>query len=319
MSIFEIFILQPIFNLLLGIYSVVGDFGISVIVFTLIVRFAMWPLVVRQMQQTKAMRKIQPELVRIKEKSKGNKQLEGMQMLELYKKHGIKPFRTILVLLIQLPIFIALFRVIQIFTSHRDQIESFTYGFMNSFEPIRRLVENPDTFNQYFLGIVDITSTAVTESGIDIFLLVIAVLAAVTQYLISKQTNPSGKSKRLRDVLAEASEGKEPDQAELNAVVMGKMVKILPIMMFFIMFSLPGAIGVYYVTSNLFVVIQQHFLLKRNTEELEDLAIEALKKETGKKATAKARAKQAREAEKVNEVKVTRIKAKDSPRSKERS
>lgn len=313
MSFFELFIVQPIFNLLLGIYSFVGDFGIAVIIFTLLVRFAMWPLVVKQMHQTKAMRKIQPELVRIKKQAKGNKQVEGLQMMELYKKHGIKPFRTILMLLIQLPIFIALFRVIQIFTSHRDQIEGFTYGFMQNIEGIKQLVANPEIFNHYFLGFVDITSTAVTENGINIFLILLAVLAAFTQYLISKQTNPSGKTKRLRDVLAEAGEGKEPDQAELNAVVMGKMIKVLPVMMFFIMFSLPGAIGVYYVTSNLFVVVQQHFLLKRDEEELNAIAEEAIKKQSGKKATAKARAKQAREAETTTKgTKVTRITAKDS-------
>lgn len=318
MNIFELFIVQPIFNILMGLYGLIGDFGVAVILFTIIVRFAMWPLVTKQLHQVKAMRKLQPELAAIKKKSKGNRQLEGMQMLELYKKHGVKPFRSILMLLIQLPIFIALFRVIQIFTSHREEIESFTYGFMQNLQPIKDLVANPDTFNQYFLGIVDITSRAVTENGINIFLVLLAVLAAVTQYIISKQTNPQQSSKRLRDILAEAGEGKQPDQAELNAAMMGKMIKFLPIMMFFIMFSLPGAIGLYYVTSNTFAAIQQHFLLKRDKEELEKIAEDGVKKE-GKKATAKARAKQAREAKVSGGTNITRITAKDTSAKKEKS
>lgn len=320
MNIFELFIVQPIFNLLLAIYSFLpfADFGIAVIIFTIIVRFALWPLVVKQLHQVKAMRKLQPELARIKKASKGNRQAEGMQMLELYRKHGVKPFRSILILLIQLPIFIALFRVIQIFTSHRDQIEQFTYGFMQHLEPVKALIAQPDSLNKMFLGFIDITTTAISAQGINIFLILLAVIAAYTQYIISKQTSPQSSSKRLRDVLAEAGEGKQPDQAELNAVMASKMIKFLPFMMFFIMMSLPGAIGLYYVTSNIFAAIQQHFLLKRDVEEMEELADKQLKKE-GKKATAKARAKQAREAtvvkDKKSEATVTRIVAKDTRRN----
>ncbi len=323
MNIFELFIVQPIFNLLLFIYSIVpfADFGIAIIIFTIIIRFALWPLVVKQLHQVKAMRKLQPELARIKKATKGNKQLESMQMLELYKKHEVKPFRSILVLLIQLPIFIALFQVIQIFTIHRDSIEKFTYGFMQMFEPVKALLADPNNFNEKFLGVIDLTQHALPFVGWgSVFLVILAGVAAFTQYLISKQTSPTTSTKRLRDVLAEAGEGKEPDQAELNAVVMSKMIKFLPIMMFFIMLSLPGALALYYVTSNIFAAIQQHYLLKRDAEEMDKLADLQIKK-SGKKATAKARAREAREAtvtpSKKSGENVTRISAKDTPRKKE--
>lgn len=324
MNIFELFIVQPIFNLLLFIYNIVpyADFGIAIIIFTIIIRFAMWPLVVKQLHQVKAMRKLQPELARIKKASKGNRQLESMQMLELYKKHEVKPFRSILILLIQLPIFIALFQVIQIFTTHRDSIEKFTYGFMQAFKPVQDLLKNPENFNEKFLGVIDLTQHAITPQGFSIFLIILAGVAAYTQYLISKQTSPTTTTKRLRDVLAEAGNGKEPDQAEINAVVTSKMIKFLPFMMFFIMLSLPGALALYYVTSNVFAAIQQHFLLKRDAEEMDALADQQIKKTAGKKATAKARAREAREADvtpssKKNETKITRITAKDTPRKKE--
>lgn len=320
MNIFELFIVQPIFNLLLFIYSIVpfADFGIAIIIFTIIIRFAMWPLVVKQLHQVKAMRKLQPELTRIKKATKGNRQLESMQMLELYKKHEVKPFRSILMLLIQLPIFIALFQVIQIFTTHRDAIEKFTYGFMDVFKPVHDLLANPDNFNEKFLGLIDLTQHAISPAGISLFLIVLAGIAAYTQYIISKQTSPTTSSKRLRDVLAEAGEGKEPDQAELNAVITAKMIKFLPFMMFFIMLSLPGALALYYVVSNVFAAIQQHYLLKRDAEEMDKLADQQTKA-NGKKATAKARAREAREAElttpsKKASVNVTRISAKDTPR-----
>ncbi|MES2630720.1 MAG: YidC/Oxa1 family membrane protein insertase [Patescibacteria group bacterium] len=314
MNIFELLIVQPIFNLLLGIYSILpgADFGIAIIIFTIIIRFAMWPLVVKQLHQVKAMRKLQPELKKIKAASKGNRQLESMQMLELYKKHEVKPFRSILMLLIQLPIFIALFQVIQIFTSHRDQIAEFTYGFMQALQPVKDVLANPDSFNTMFLGFIDLSKHALDP--FNIFLVLLAVAAAVTQYVISKQTSPTTTNKRLRDVLAEAGEGKQPDQAELNAVMMSKMVKFLPFMMFFIMMTLPGALVLYYVVSNVFAAIQQHFLLKRDAEEMDKLA-DLPVKGTGKKATAKARAKEANEAIVTAGPNITRITAKDTPRN----
>ena len=313
MNIFETIIVQPIFNLLMGLYSIIpgGDFGVALIIFTILIRFALWPLVVRQLHQVKAMRKLQPELAKIKKATKGNRQMESMQMLELYKKHDVKPFRSILILLIQLPIFIALYQVIQIFTLHRDQVAKFTYEFLEHIGPIKALIENPAGFNEKLFGLVDLTAHAVSPEGINIFLIVLALVAAFTQYIITKQTSPqTGTTKRFRDVMAEAAEGKQADQAELNAVMMGKMMKILPFFMLFIMLSLPGALALYYATSNIFAAVQQHYLLKRDADEMDKIADQGIKKE-GKKATAKARAKQAKEA---SVTKVTRITAKDSPR-----
>lgn len=311
MNIFETLIVQPIFNLLLGIYSIIPghDFGIALIIFTIIIRFAMWPLVVRQLHQVKQMRKLQPELAKIKKATKGNKQLESMQMLELYKKHDVKPFRSILTLLIQLPIFIALYQVIQIFTLHRDQIEKFTYNFAEGIAPIKELIAHPEQFNEKLLGLVDLTAHAISPTGINIFLILLALIAAGTQYIISKQTAPTTSTKRFRDVMAEASAGKQPDQSELNAVMMGKMTKFLPFLMLFIMLGLPGALALYYATSNIFAAIQQHFILKRDAEEMDKIADQEVK-QPGKKATAKAREKQAREGN------VIRISAKDTPRKK---
>jgi YidC/Oxa1 family membrane protein insertase len=311
-NIFETLIVQPIFNLLMGLYSIIpgGDFGIAVILFTILLRFALWPLVVRQLHQVKAMRKLQPELKKIKVASKGNRQVESMQMLELYKKHGVKPFRSILMLLIQLPIFIALYQVIQIFTIHREKIESYTYNFLEGIEPIRKIIADPASFNENLFGVINLTGSALNSSGLTmVFLGLLSILAAYTQYVISKQTAPTTSTKRFRDVMAEASEGKQPDQAELNAVMMTKMTKILPFFMLFIMISLPGAIALYYATSNIFAALQQRYLLKRDAVEMDLIADMPT---NGKKATAKARAKQAREAD----VTVTRIKASDTPRKK---
>lgn len=310
MNIFDILVVQPIFNLLIGLYSIIpgGDFGVSIIIFTVIVRFALYPLVKKQLHQTQAMKKLQPQLARIKKQAKGNKQLESMQMLELYKQNGVNPFRSIGILLIQLPIFIALYSVIQIFTIHRDQIAKFSYGFMENLAPVRELIQHPDQFNEKLLGFVDLTKAAFSDGNVDIFLILLAVAAAYTQYVMGKQTMPHNETKKgFRQIMAEAAEGKQADQAEMNAVVMTKMMKIMPFVMFFIMIGLPGALALYYATSNIVGAIQQAILLKKDEEELEEIADEA-PAPVHKKATAKARQKSAQTAT------ITRIKAKDTPK-----
>lgn len=303
MNLFDVLILQPIFNALMVLYSLVpgGDFGVAVILFTILIRILMWPLIKKQLHQVKAMRKLQPELVQIKKKAKGNRQLEGMMMLELYKKHNVNPFRTIGILLIQLPIFIGLYHVIRIFTEHRDELAQFAYGVVENIPSVSYLIDNPDTFNQYLFGVVDLTQHAINfqTGAISPFLVFLAVAAGFLQYVSSKQTMPqqsTGEKKGLRQIMAEAADGK-PDQSELNAVVMQKMVKVLPIFMTVVMLTLPGAIALYYAVSTAVAVLQQHILLQRDEEELEELADVAEKMEEKKKA--KKRADKAKKAEVV--------------------
>ena len=134
----------------------------------------------------------------------------------------------------------------------------------------------------------------------------LAIIAAVLQYLTSKQLSPSSDSKRrLRDVLAEAGSGKEADQAEVNAIVMRKMMKFMPIMMFFVIIYLPGGLAMYITTANAVGYIQNSIILKKDSSEMEEIAKEKVSKtSTSKKQNAKKRADVATEA------RITRIKAK---------
>ncbi len=320
MNIFELVVVQPIFNLLMGLYAIVPgrDFGVAIILFTIIVRFLLYPLTRGMLHQSKAMRKLQPELARIKKQSKGNKQAESLAMMELYKKNGVNPFRSIGILLIQLPIFFALFQVIQIFTNHRDRIEHFTYGFLAQVEPIKELIAHPDKFNEKLLGIVDLTKSAFSHGHIDIFLILLAVVAGITQFIMSKQTMPKSESKRrIRDIMAESVEassganGKQPDMSEMNTIIMQRMSKILPIFMFFIMISVPGALALYYAVSNLVAVAQQAYLLRQDEDELEEIAEQSPVKKPMTTAVSKGN-----KSVKSSKTTVTRIVAKETRRKK---
>lgn len=310
MNIFELLIIQPLFNLLMVLYSIVpgGDFGISIILFTILLRLVMHPLVKKQLHQAKAMRKMQPKLEEIKRQTKGNRQMQSILMMELYKEHGINPLRSIGILLVQLPVFISLYVVIQIFTLHRDQLARWTYNFLENFGPIKHIVENPDTFNQKLLGLVDLTQHAFSGNNINLILVGLAVVAAVGQFIQSKQTMPQAENKRkLRDILKEAAAGKEADQSEINSVIMGRMIYFFPVMMLFIMLSLPGGIALYYAVSTIVAVIQQSYILRQDTEEMMEIASKPSDKQTSaNKSASKERVKKAKEAN------VVRIVAKGS-------
>lgn len=306
MSFFDEFIVRPIFNLLMAIYSLIPDFGVSIIIFTILVRLLLWPLIKKQLHQAKAMRKMQPELAKIKKQYAKNPQMRNLAMMELYKKHNVSMFGSLGIMIIQLPILIAMYRVVQIFVSNRSDLGKYVYDFVKNLPVANNLVNNPDQFNQNFLGIIDLTQHAISKNGVIIGLLVLAVVAAYLQYLTSKQLSPqSDNTRKLRDVLAEAGDGKEADQSEVNAIMTRKMMKFMPVMMFFVIVYLPAALALYLATASAVGYLQNFIILRQDSLEMQAIANE---KTTTRKSAASVktnkRAKQAAEA------RITRIKAK---------
>src|SRR5690606_22543527 len=109
---FETLIVQPIFNLLALIYAIMPghDFGLAVIVFTIVIRILLWPLLRKQLHQSRVMRQLQPEIKKIRAKTKGDKQQEAALLMELYKERGVSPFGSIGLLFVQIPILLGLFQ-----------------------------------------------------------------------------------------------------------------------------------------------------------------------------------------------------------------
>lgn len=289
MNLFDTLIVQPIFNLLVAIYGLIpgGDFGISLIIFTILVRLIMWPLVKKQLHQTKVMRAVQPELKKIKAKAKGDKQLEGRLMMELYRERGVNPFGSIGLLLIQLPIFIALFRVIQIITEEREKIGAYTYGFLEQLGPIAQIINDPKhEFNETLLGVISLTARAIDGSQIYFPLIILAAVAAILQYVQAKQVTPEPASEqRLRDMFSASAKGKEVDQADVSALLSRRMIVIFPFLTFVVAIYFPGALVLYFAVTSAVAVIQQRIVLSKDVEEMEVLADEKTVKERAKNAT----------------------------------
>lgn len=288
MNIFDRLLTQPILNLLALIYNFVADFGVAIIILTILIRIMLWPLVKRQLHQTKLMRAIQPELKKIKKKSKGNRMMESQMMMELYRERGIKPFSSVLVLLIQLPIFFAIFRVVQIFsgaqynTTNHTSPSEFIYPFLDGFGRIPELLAGGST---HLFGLIDLTKTASGYAPA----LILAIIAASLQFWQSKQIMPQpSEKKKLREMFRDAAAGKEVDQTEMAAATTSKMIYLFPVMTFLVALALPAAVTLNYATTSLVSIIQQGIVLKKDEEELMSIASEPNPKKKGAKKSNKA-------------------------------
>ena len=113
MEIFFTLFYQPIFNLLIFLYNIVPlhDLGLAIILLTLIVRLLLYPLSKKAIESKKGLQEVQPEIERIKEKYKNDKEKMGPELMALYKEKNINPFSSCLPILIQLPFLIAIYKV----------------------------------------------------------------------------------------------------------------------------------------------------------------------------------------------------------------
>lgn len=268
---FNDFIVQPIFNLLVLIYAIIPghNFGLAIIIFTVVVRLLMWPLVKKQLHQAKLMRSLQPELKRIKKAAKGNRQQETLMMMELYKERGISPFRSIGVILLQLPILIGLYIGLQRVVKDAHEIISFAYPFLQDFSWLKELAVNIHLFDSTLFGTVNLSRAALGPAGIYWPAMLIVIGSAVIQYFQTKQLMPQDKEARsLRAILKDAGAGKQADQSEVSAAV-GRSTRFLfPALIFLFTVNIPSALSLYWLVGSLVALIQQSIVLREDSEEL---------------------------------------------------
>jgi YidC/Oxa1 family membrane protein insertase len=272
---FTTFIAQPIFNLLVFIYAILPghNFGIAIILFTIVIRLLLWPLVKKQLHQTKLMRKLQPELKRIKKEAKGDRRKESMMTMELYRERGFSPFGSIGILLIQLPILIALYSGINKIVHDPHQLVSFAYPFIQDMSWMRHLAHNINLFDETLFGAVDLTRSALGKTGVYWPAMLIVVASAVVQFYQTKQLMPQDKdARKLREILKEAGEGKQADQSEVNAAIGRSTRYILPVMIFLFTVNIASALSLYWLVGGLVALIQQTIVLKEDEHELEAIA-----------------------------------------------
>jgi YidC/Oxa1 family membrane protein insertase len=272
---FTTLIVQPIFNLLVLIYALLPghNFGLSLIIFTIVIRLLLWPLIKKQLHQAKAMRALQPEIKKVKQAAKGNRQKESQLLMELYKERGINPFATFPTLIVQLIILIGLYSGLRRVISDPHNLISFAYPSLQHLPWMQQLAHNIHRFDDTLFGIVNLGRSAVGPKGLYLPAMVIVLGSAFAQYFQTKQLMPSDKQKRgLRAILKEAGSGKQADQSEVNAAVMSSTRFLLPVMIFVFTVNLAAALSLYWLVGGIVAYIQQSIVLNKDETEMEELA-----------------------------------------------
>lgn len=213
---------EPIYNLIVVILTIVPlhDIGIAIIVATLVVKFLLLPINLSALRTQYLMKRLEPEMNKIKEIQKTKPQEASKMMIELYKKEKVNPFSSLFAVILQIPLFFALYFV-------------FSEGLHADANSLYSFVHFPETLHTLAFGLFDVT----TKGNI-----VIAILTGLSSYALAhRQTAEMGKKK-------EAHEESFQDQFMKSMKI--QMLYVLPVIIGISAFVLPSALGVYWITSN---------------------------------------------------------------------
>jgi YidC/Oxa1 family membrane protein insertase len=254
-------------TLLAFFYDLIPEYGIAIILLTLTVSLLLFPLTVKQTRSMKAMQEIQPEVKKLQKELKGDKEELNKHLMELYKERGVNPAAGCLPLIVQMPIWFALYRVLwqghgipadsalsQVLTEANANL----YVLDENGDPTGTLIEGVDIASSVFdevlfLGMNLLVRPAQAVDFSNIigslpYLIMIAVIVAAGFY----QQVQTGR-KRTDD----------PGQEQNSQMAgMQNAMKIMPFVFGFITWNFVAGLGLYFATSNLFRVGQQAFILR---------------------------------------------------------
>ncbi len=234
-TLWKLLIYTPLYNTLIFFVDTVPHYSmfISVIILTIIVRLIIYPLSYKSIRTQIQTKKIQPELNKLK-KDFPEKKEQAKKTLELYKKYGVNPFSSFLVMLVQLPIILALYWVFRDIGSGLDA--SLLYHF----------ISEPASINLHTFGF-DLTQKSY----------VLAFLTGATQFIYLSFSSSMKKDKSTQ----------KTDQEKMMSMVGQSMKYTMPVMIAVFSYIIGGAVALYWVTSNVFMIFQEIYIQKKIKKE----------------------------------------------------
>jgi len=218
---------KPIFWLLTSLFGLVGNFGVAIILLTLIVRGIMFPVAQRQFASMAAMKAIQPKMKALQERYKDDKQKQQQEIMALYKSEKVNPLAGCLPIFLQIPIFFALYKTLILAIEMRHQPFVLWIKDLSAPDPLHIL---------NLFGLLPFTPPSFLAIG------VLAVLLGVTMYFQFK-LNPAQM---------------DPAQQQIFA--------LMPWFMMFVMAPFAAGLLIYWITSNVLTILQQQFLYSRHPQ-----------------------------------------------------
>lgn len=237
-DLFHYVLVLPMTNVLVALAHLFnGNFGLAIIAFTIIMKVITWPLTSSQYKTTRIMQQIQPQLRELEKKYKGKDPKKFQEeMMKLYREHGFNPLGCFLPLLIQMPIWFALFQVLKITLGETP--ESFV-GLSQDLYPIPYIhdaVPFEENFLFWDLGARDP--------------LVLPILVAVSAYIQQKMITPAP---------AEGANRQQLQQQQTQQM----MTLMFPLMFFFWSAQSPAGLPIYWFVTNVIGIITQYFYMGR--------------------------------------------------------
>lgn len=246
---FDTLFIQPLANILFLIYSLIPghDYGLAVIILTILIRLALWPLISKQLHSQKKLQALQPEIAKLREQAGGDKQKESAALMELYREREINPLASCLPLLVQFPFLIALFILFSKGGSGFQDFQSLLYGPIKELGYMQEVIANPSLFKPSLFGLVDLTA----KSNI-----ILAVIAGVTQFIQVKQITP-----------------KSVDPKDPSAATSKIMIWLFPLLTGYISYTVVAALPLYWAVSNLVSIGQQTLIMRGEVDKMEEAEV----------------------------------------------
>lgn len=255
MNPFDIFLTNPILNLLIAIFkvldtlSVPGALGLAIIILTVIIRLCLWPLTSSQLKSTQKMAALKPHLDRIKAEHGHDKARHQQEVSKLYKEHNVNPLAGCLPVLLQIPVFFALYNVLN------KVVGSNGNDFLNAinsklYSPALRLDTIPSTS---FLGF-NLHDKPSDWGQVGILILLVPLLTGVFQFIQSKMIVAPQPKTAVKKV--NGKEGMEDTMAQVSS----QMTFLMPVMIAFFSYGFPLGLSLYWNTFTIIGVIQQYMI-----------------------------------------------------------
>jgi YidC/Oxa1 family membrane protein insertase len=250
---FNFLVYQPVYNLLVFVYTVFSweDFGIAIILVTIIIKSLLIPLSRKQIESQKKMQDLQPKIKEIQEKYKNDKEKQSRALMEFYKENKANPFSGCLPLIVQLVFLIAIYRVLFNISGAGLKVDASLLYFF---------VPDPEQINKMFLGIIDLSSTLNLGllSWKDLPQILLVLMAAGAQYFQTKMLM-STKKEENKNKPQIKNDSKQPDFSEMMSK---QMLYMGPLLTLFIGIKFPAGLALYWLVSTGFMIAQQYYLVK---------------------------------------------------------
>lgn len=271
-------VLDGLGSLLAWIYDLVPNYGISIIIFTIIIRLVLLPLGVKQIRSMHEMQAIQPQVRQLQQKHKGNRQKMNEEVMKLYQEHGVNPLAGCWPLLLQLPVFFALFAVLRPPTVAPSEAAPSGYVITNNhipeesrlFEDVIREQHAPFLGTNLLCTALDAGKT-VSVRGTDG-----EPIPADNPLIANERGCGNGIPSRIPYyafalVMIGSSyfQQRQMQKAQppgAQSQQMQTMTRVMPLIFGFWGFIFPAGLVVYWSTSNLWQIGQQHFMIKARRE-----------------------------------------------------